>query len=727
MKEPEDVTKEQLIRDLTELRSRITELERSEEDKRKYQEELTRTRAMFEGLFEFAPDAIIVVGRGGEIIRVNKQAEKLFGYSRNELTDLHHEILLPERFREIHEEHRRKYMSGPRIRPMGTGLELYGRKKDGSEFSVDIALGPLKAGDDIVVMAVIRDVSERKQAEEALSESEYRFRGIAATAPDAVIIMDDDGKVSFWNEAATKLFGYTSGEALGEYMHLLVVPEHLRESYKKGFEVFRVTGEGPYVGALYEIEAIRKDGTAFPVELSLAALKIKEKWHSIGIVRDITERKRMEEEIRHLAHHDTLTGLPNRRLFRDIADLELAQARRNRRKLAILFLDLDRFKEINDTLGHDVGDELLKQAAGMFRETVRASDTVARIGGDEFNIILADIARPEDVSDIAQKIIRRFRSPFSISGNELNVTTSIGISVYPDDSTEIDTLLRYADIAMYHAKESGRNTFRFYNSAINVRSLERMRFENMLRRSIAMGELVIYYQPQVDIQNRRMICAEALVRWQHPEKGFLTPDRFLAQAEDTGFITEIDEWVLKTVCAQVRSWIDSDLAPVCVTVNLSARQFEKPDLVYRIAAILKETGMEPDCLDLEVTESTAMGDVGQTASQLRELRDMGVHVSIDDFGTGYSSLNYLKKLPIERIKIDKSFIQDIVNDPDDRAIISAVTSMARKMGIKTVAEGVETEEQLAFLRSADCDEAQGYLFSRPLPAEKFRELITKAA
>ena len=349
-------------------------------------------------------------------------------------------------------------------------------------------------------------------------------------------------------------------------------------------------------------------------------------------------------------------------------------------KLAILFLDLDRFKEINDTLGHDVGDELLKQAAGLFRETVRASDTVARIGGDEFNIILADIVRPEDVSDIAQKIIKRFRSPFSISGNELNVTTSIGISVYPDDSTEIDTLLRYADIAMYHAKESGRNTFRFYNPAINVRSIERIRLENMLRRSIDMGELVIYYQPQIDIQSKRMTCAEALVRWQHPEKGFLTPDRFLAQAEETGFITEIDEWALKTVCAQVRSWIDSGLPPVCVTVNLSARQFEKPDLVDRIAAILKETGMEPDCLDLEVTENTAMSDVERTASQLRELREMGVHVSIDDFGTGYSSLSYLKKLPIERLKIDKSFIRDIATDSDDRAIISAVTSMAQQDG-----------------------------------------------
>ena len=348
---------------------------------------------------------------------------------------------------------------------------------------------------------------------------------------------------------------------------------------------------------------------------------------------------------------------------------------------------------------------------------------MARIGGDEFNIILADIVRPEDVSEIAQKIIDRFRPPFSIAGNELNVTTSIGVSVYPDDSTELDTLLRYADIAMYHAKESGRNTFRFYNPAINVRSIERMRMSYMLRRSIDLGELVMYYQPQIDIRTNRMVCAEALVRWRHPEQGILMPDRFLARAEETGFIAEIDEWALRTVCAQVRSWIESGLPPVCVTVNLSARQFAKADFVERISSVLTETRMEPDCLDLEVTESTAMSDVDRTAILLRQLRDIGVHVSIDDFGTGYSSLNYLKKLPIERLKIDKSFILDIARDPDDRAIISAVTSMAHKMGIRTVAEGVETEEQLAFLRSVECDEAQGFLLSRPLPVNEFEALV----
>lgn len=834
MKEPEDLTHEQLIRDLSRLRSRISEMERSERDRRKHQEELVRTRAMFEGLFEFAPDAIIVIGQDGKILRINKQAEKLFGYSGNELLNSPVEILLPERFRERHREYRGKYMSEPHIRPMGTGLELYGKRKDGSEFSVDIALGPLKAGEDIVVMAVIRDVSVRRRAEDryhtlvnAIDEGfciievifddnekpvDYRFLEISPSfekqtglitaqgkrmrelAPEheehwfetygkialtgqsarfqnraeqlnrwydvyafrvgpagtrhvavlfnditerkeaedalkltkfsvdhasvAAFLIGKDARILYVNEQACRTLRYSREELLA-----MTIPELDPRFHASVWN--ETWGQLKREGSLH-IETVhrRKDGTLVPVEISANYISFGGREYDWAYSVDITDRKRMEEEIRHLAHHDALTGLPNRRLFREITDLELAQARRNRRKLAILFLDLDRFKEINDTLGHDAGDELLKQAACLFRKTIRTSDTVARIGGDEFNIILADIVRPEDVSDIAQKIIRRFRSPFSIFGNELNVTTSIGISVYPDDSAEIDTLLRYADIAMYHAKESGRNTFRFYNPAINVRSLERMRLENMLRKSIDREELVVYYQPQIDIQDKRMMCAEALVRWRHPEKGFLTPDRFFAEAEETGFITEIDEWALKTACAQARSWIESGLPPVCVTVNLSVRQFEKPDLVDRISSILKETRMEPGCLILEVTETTAMSDVDRTAFQLRQLRKMGVHISIDDFGTGYSSLNYLKRLPIERLKIDKSFIRDIAHDPDDRAIISAVTSMARKMGIRTVAEGVETEEQLSFLRSTECDEAQGFLFSRPVAAQEFRELIT---
>ncbi|HEX8949777.1 MAG TPA: EAL domain-containing protein, partial [Dissulfurispiraceae bacterium] len=443
----------------------------------------------------------------------------------------------------------------------------------------------------------------------------------------------------------------------------------------------------------------------------------------VHVARDITERKRLEEEIRHMAYHDTLTGLPNKRLFKDIVNVELAQASRNRKKLAFMFLDLDRFKEINDTLGHEAGDHLLKEVAARLRKTIRASDTLARIGGDEFNMILSDIAQEEDVTVIVRKILSSFQEPFTVDGHELYITTSIGVSIYPDDSGDVEVLLRYADIAMYHAKEHGRNNYQFYSPSINFRSFERIRLENMLRRAVEHGELEMHYQPQVDIKTRRVVCAEALVRWRHPELGLLKPDHFIPLAEGMGFITAIDEWVLRTVGAQIRSWLDMGLPPVCVSVNLSAKEFLNPALTERISRALAETALPPELLNIEITESVAMGNIEHTVARLNELTRMGIRILIDDFGTGYSSLNYLKRLPVQKLKIDKSFVQDIATDSDDRAIIRAVAAMAHNMNISVLAEGVETEEQLSFLRSARCDEAQGYLFSEPVPADKFVELF----
>ncbi|MBZ0156225.1 MAG: EAL domain-containing protein [Alphaproteobacteria bacterium] len=439
--------------------------------------------------------------------------------------------------------------------------------------------------------------------------------------------------------------------------------------------------------------------------------------------KEIAERKRLEEEMRHMAHHDTLTGLPNRRLFRDIVTLEMAQSRRNQKKFAVVFLDLDRFKEVNDTLGHETGDELLKEVAHRLRASIRESDTVARIGGDEFNLLLADLSHAEDSADVARKIIASFREPFLLAGQELHVTSSIGISLYPDDSSEIDTLFRYADIAMYHAKEKGKNTFQFYNPAINVRSLERIQMAGQLRQAIGRGELSVHYQPQVDLRTRRIVCAEALVRWQHPERGLLAPGHFIPLAEESGFITAIDEWVLRAVGHQVRSWREAGLSAPCVTVNLSARQFQSPGLVGTIVRILEETGMPPDCLALEITESIAMSDVERTAERLGELSKRGIPISLDDFGTGCSSLRSLKRLPISKLKIDRTFVQDIALDPDDQAIITAVIAMAHSMQMRVVAGGVETEEQLSFLHETACDEVQGYYFSEPLPSEKFKEFI----
>ena len=431
--------------------------------------------------------------------------------------------------------------------------------------------------------------------------------------------------------------------------------------------------------------------------------------------------KKMDEEIRHLAYHDALTGLPNRRLFNSLLTHEVAQSRRRDKKMAIFFLDLDRFKDINDTLGHDAGDELLKEVADRLKSTVRECDTIARIGGDEFNIILADIDHVEVIADIAQKIVECFRQTFMIAEHEFHMSTSIGISIYPDDSEEISTLLRYADIAMYHAKKV-RNIYQFYDPEINVRTIERMQMNNLLLHSVKRGELTVHYQPRIDIKTKDIVGAEALVRWNHPVMGLIDAAQFIPLAEETGFVASIDEWVLRNVCEQVKLWQDAGL-PASVTVNLSARQLQSSQLVAMVSQIFDETGVTPECLHLEITESVAMHNIERTAERLNELSGMGVQIYIDDFGTGYSSLNYLKRLPIECLKIDKSFIRDIEKDSDDRTIISAVTAMAHKMKLKVIAEGVETEEQFSFLRSAECDEVQGFLFSRPLPAENFEELI----
>ena len=445
-----------------------------------------------------------------------------------------------------------------------------------------------------------------------------------------------------------------------------------------------------------------------------------------GIDRDITERKRAEETIRYQAYHDLLTGLPNRALFADMLEHEIHEMHRLGKRLAVLFLDVDQFKNINDSLGHAAGDTLIQLISVELKNSIREFDTVARIGGDEFTLLLPLISQVEDASKIADKVMRSFKKPFRLNHHELRLTASIGISLYPEDGQDAGALLKNADIALHYAKDQGRDNYQFYNSSISHRTLERIILENRLREAVERGELMVYYQAQQNIKTGKITGAEALVRWNHPDLGLLNPEQFIPLAEETGLIAEIDQWVLHEACAQLTAWESAGHALPFITANLSARQFQQPALAGTIADILKETGLRAGNLGIEITETLAMRDTKLTSRNLNLLHDMGVQLLIDDFGTGYSSLSYLKKLPIHKLKIDKSFITDLAKDRDDQAITNAIVAMAHILKLKVVAEGVETKGQKSLLELQDCDEMQGFLFSKPVPAEEFEKFLVSA-
>jgi diguanylate cyclase (GGDEF)-like protein/PAS domain S-box-containing protein len=442
-----------------------------------------------------------------------------------------------------------------------------------------------------------------------------------------------------------------------------------------------------------------------------------------NILAIAVERKNAEDRLAHLAEFDTVTGLPNRHLFRDRLGQSLAQARRNERQVAILFIDLDRFKAVNDTYGHAVGDTLLRQVAARLGECVRSGDTVARLSGDEFAVILSELTKAEDAGLVAQKVVHALAAPFEPDGHQTYISASIGVSLYPGDGDQVDTLLKNADTAMYRAKEQGRNGYQFYLPEMNERLMERLQLEAKLRGALDRGEFRLHYQPKVSLETGAISGFEALLRWQHGER-LVSPADFIPILEDTGLIVPVGEWVLRGVCEQIRQWQEHGIAARPVAVNLSTRQFQHKNLVLMVAQILRETGVVPDLLELELTESLLMGDAEEAADMLHELKGLGVRLSIDDFGTGYSSLAYLKRFPLDTLKIDRAFIRDIVTDPDDATLTLTIINLAHSMRLKVVAEGVETGAQLDFLGRNGCDEMQGYYFARPMPAEEcLRALI----
>ncbi|MCF6155718.1 MAG: EAL domain-containing protein [Candidatus Brocadia sp.] len=572
----------------------------------------------------------------------------------------------------------------------------------------EFTLKALASVADIIALGIVH-----KQNQEELIKSESRFKAIFNSANDGILMVDVETKRLYTgNKKICRMLGYT----MEELEKLTVMDIHPREALSQVMDEFEKYSKSENTFAR-DMPVKRKDNSIFYVDINSSLITIAGKTYLMGIFRDITERKQSEEKIKHIAFHDPLTNLSNRLLFNDRLTLAIAQAHRTKEKLAVMFLDLDRFKIINDTMGHTFGDQLLYRIAEKLRKCVREGDTVARLGGDEFSLLITGITRVEDVHNIARKILNVFKQKWVIDRHELYATASIGVALYPDNGKDVETLLKNADIAMYDAKEQGRNNYQFFIPAMHVKSFKRMTMETELRRALNRREFVVYYQPQMDINTGQIIGMEALVRWQHPDRGIISPPEFLSYAEDTRLIVSLDELVLQTACTQNKAWQDAGFQPICVAVNLSAHTFQEQNLLEKVQSILEKTGLDPQLLGLEITESIAMQDIETTIQKVKSLSGLGIQIAIDDFGEGFSSLRYLKMFPINKLKFSPYFVRDIVKNNDDKAIVASVIAMAQSLKFKVIAEGVETDDQLSLLKQLQCDEVQGYLFCKPLPAE----------
>ena len=550
------------------------------------------------------------------------------------------------------------------------------------------------------------------------------FAEVIKNTEEAIIISDANNVIVSVNRAFVRITGYSEAEVIGKNPRILNSGRQGKEFYQAMWQSIKEIGY--WQG---EIWNRRKSGEIYPEWLSISTVKNSrnEIMRHVAIFMDITKRKEVEQRIHLLAYYDPLTSLPNRVLFGDRLGQALAASRRGGGKVALLFLDLDRFKSINDSLGHAAGDSLLQSVADRLKLCIREMDSICRQGGDEFMVLLPGIEKREDVAAIAQKILAAMSDPHYIEGRNLVVSFSIGISIYPADADTPEALIQNADAAMYHAKEHGRNNFQFFTPDMNAEALDLLSLEADFRRAMVNGELQIYYQPQIDNATGAIVGVEALARWLHPERGFVPPSRFVSIAEESGLIGQLGEWVLRTACAQNRKWQEDGIVKIPVAVNLSALQFHQKDLVELIVGILHETGLEPRYLELELTEGIIMKNAESTIATLNALKKAGVLLSIDDFGTGYSSLSYLKRFPIDKLKIDQSFIRDVATNENDALITTTIISMGHNLRFRVIAEGVETAEQISFLKEHQCDETQGYYVSTPLPPEKLVRFIQSRA
>jgi len=568
------------------------------------------------------------------------------------------------------------------------------------------------------IIGTVQDITAQYKANEEMR----KLSGAIQQTADAVMITNCEGIIEYVNPAFEEMTGYSHQEAKGHNSSILKSGKQSKSFYQRLWKIVRK-------GEIFSDVIInrRKDGGLYYEEKTIAPLKDGQGviTHYIATGRDITDRMEAQQRLFRLAHHDALTGLPNRALLQDRLSQALTRTQRHKRFIAVMFLDMDRFKVINDTLGHDIGDALLQAMAERLIDCVREGDTVARLGGDEFAIILNDVAHKSDVTPIANKILTSLAQPFRIDKHELFITTSIGITLSPEHGSDTMTLLKKADTAMYRAKAAGKNNAQFYTNADDSKAVEKLALETALRRALKREEFHLHYQPQIDVKSGKLKGVEALLRWRHEHFSNVSPMHFIPLLEETGLIIPVGEWVLETACRQIKQWHDEGHDDIRVAVNISGRQFQMTKLEERVDEILRKTGAAAECLELEITEGLLIDNIEETAKSLHQLHRMGISISIDDFGTGYSSMGYLKNLPIDVLKIDRSFVVDITNNPDDEAIASGMIHLAHSLGMKVIAEGVEDVDQLELLKDKGCDLIQGYLFSRPLPPEKLTTSFSK--
>jgi len=672
---------------------------------------LRDSQQRFSSIFQATPDLLSITdAANGSYLEVNEAFLRELGYLREEV------VGRAEPAVGIWEREVERLGMARALEELGElgDLEVHFRAKNGREVAGILSARYLELGGRRCVLSLFKDISERKQMEEELA----RLAAIVESSDDAIMATDPEGLITIWNAGAEKVFGLSAREIKGRHLASLAPPA--RRDYLA--RLCRGSAREEQVTHL-DMEYLRRDGRQIHLSLSLSPLRDAEgvSVGLSGIARDVTVRAEREESIKHQALHDPLTDLPNRKLFMDFLALELAQARRNRKHLAVLFLDLDRFKQINDTLGHAAGDLLLQSVAQRLKGCVRESDTVARIGGDEFNILMPDLHQTDDVGTVVGKIMGVFEAPFLLDNVEISATTSLGISMFPVDGDSSSDLVLKADSAMYVAKQKNGNAYQFYNAEINERTARRQKTERLLRQAVRLNQMELVFQPQVRLDTGKIVAAEALLRWRHPEEGLLLPSRFLGVAEETGAIIPLGEWAIRAACTQMKQWQERGHR-FTVTVNLSHRQFHQPNLVEMTSGVLAETGLDPRALELEVTENAIMDDMDASLRNMRRLTELGVRFSVDDFGVGSSSLQCIRQLPIERVKIDKSFIKHILTQSNDLAVVSAVISMSHNLSMKVNAVGVESQEQLTLIRDNGCDEAQGDLIGKPLPAEQFERL-----